>query len=114
MLQTIKFEANDTASNPVGTAMSVIGGKWKGVILYQLIKQEARFNQLRRMIPGITQRMLVLQLRDLEREGLVQRVVYQETPPKIGYRLTEYGRTLEPVILMLKEWGEGHQSAPLN
>ncbi|MDG0811685.1 winged helix-turn-helix transcriptional regulator [Cohnella rhizosphaerae] len=111
MLQTIKFEASEASTNPVGTAMSVIGGKWKGVILYQLIQQEARFNQLRRLIPGITQRMLVLQLRDLEREGLVQRVVYQETPPKIGYRLTDYGRTLVPVILMLKEWGESHQSA---
>jgi len=100
--------AGPRTGDSVETTVHIVGGKWKGVILYHLIDGELRFNQIRRRIPGITQRMLTLQLRDLEKSGVVDRVVYQETPPRVGYRLNELGRTLIPLITMMKEWGDGY------
>lgn len=90
---------------PVEYTMDVIGGKWKGVLLYHLIDGKKRFNEFRRICPSITQRMLTLQLRELERDGLVHREVYQQVPPKVEYSLTPLGQTLEPVILQLRDWG---------
>ncbi|GIP22048.1 hypothetical protein J22TS3_23230 [Paenibacillus sp. J22TS3] len=86
--------------------LGVIGGKWKGVILYHLIDGAKRFNELRKICPAITQRMLTLQLRELEQDGVVHREVYQQVPPKVEYSLTAFGRTLEPIILSMKRWGE--------
>ncbi|MDQ0232052.1 winged helix-turn-helix transcriptional regulator [Metabacillus malikii] len=91
---------------PVEATLDVIGGKWKGVILFHLIEDTKRFNQLRALIPGITQRILTLQLRELENDGVIHREVFPETPPKVEYSLTEFGRTLEPIILAMKDWGE--------
>ena len=69
--------------------LNLIGGKWKGVILYRLLTEEVlRFNELRRLLPSITQRMLTNQLRELEKDGLVQRTIYPEVPPRVEYRLT--------------------------
>ena len=94
---------------PVEATLSVIGGKWKGVILYRLLTEQVlRFNELRRLLPNITQRMLTNQLRELEGDGLVARKIYPEIPPKVEYRLTEYGQTLAPVIHALQQWGEVH------
>lgn len=90
---------------PVEAALEVIGGKWKGVILYHLLSDTMRFNELRRVMPDITQRMLTKQLRELEAANLVFRKVYAEVPPKVEYSTTEYGKTLAPVIHSLKEWG---------
>ena len=90
----------------VSKALDVIGGKWKSVALYHLLNRPLRFNQLRRMMPDVTQRMLTLQLRELERDGLVQRTVYPVVPPHVEYRLTPTGRTLEPMLLMLRNWGK--------
>lgn len=95
---------------PVETTLDVIGGKWKGIILYHLIDGKKRFNEFRRLYPGITQRMLTLQLRELERDGIVHREVYKEIPPKVEYSLTEFGRSLEPIILLMKDWGEKHKN----
>jgi DNA-binding HxlR family transcriptional regulator len=90
----------------VEAALEVIGGKWKGVILFHLMSGTKRFNELRRMMPNVTQRMLTLQLRELEDDGIVQRMIYQQIPPKVEYSLTEYGRTLEPILHLLKDWGD--------
>ncbi len=95
---------------PVEFTLDVIGGKWKGVLLYHLIYGTKRFNEFRRICPAITQRMLTLQLRELEEDGIVHREVYQQVPPKVEYSLTEFGRTLEPIILQMKQWGETYRS----
>lgn len=94
---------------PVETTLDVIGGKWKGILLYHLIDGKKRFNEFRRLYPKITQRMLTLQLRELERDGVVHHEVYQQVPPKVEYSLTEFGRTLEPIILHMKDWGEKYK-----
>lgn len=98
----------------VETALDVIGGKWKGIILYHLIGGKKRFNEFRRLYPKLTQFMLTLQLRELERDGLVHRQVYGEVPPRVEYSLTDYGRTLEPIILAMKAWGETYQARQAN
>ncbi|MCL6268699.1 helix-turn-helix transcriptional regulator [Sansalvadorimonas sp. 2012CJ34-2] len=91
---------------PVEVALNIIGGKWKGVILYKLLKEEClRFGELKRRMPRVTQRMLTMQLRGLEEDGLVNRKIYPEIPPRVEYRLTPLGKSLEPVIKMLMEWG---------
>ncbi|MEM8672710.1 MAG: helix-turn-helix domain-containing protein [Cyanobacteria bacterium P01_G01_bin.67] len=90
---------------PVEAALEVIGGKWKGVILYHLLSETMRFNQLRRLMPEVTQRMLTRQLRELEADNLISRKVYSEVPPKVEYSMTEYGKTLTPVIYALQAWG---------
>jgi DNA-binding HxlR family transcriptional regulator len=89
--------------------LEVIGGKWKGVLLYHLISGTKRFNELRRLCPGITQRMLSMQLRELERDGLVHREVYPQVPQKVEYSLTEWARGLESGLLSIKHWGEGYR-----
>lgn len=98
-----------SAGCTVEATLNLIGGKWKGVILYRLLTENVlRFNELRRMLPNITQRMLTNQLRELETDGLVHRTVYPEVPPRVEYRLTAYGQTLSPVIQALKVWGDQH------
>ena len=92
----------------VEATLQFIDGKWKGVILWHLLAETLRFNQLRRLLPSVTQRMLTNQLRELEQDGLVTRRVYAEIPPKVEYSLTERGRTLQPVLLALKAWGDAH------
>lgn len=93
---------------PTETALDLIGGKWKGMILYYLCSGTRRFNELMRLIPDITQRMLTKQLRDLEAHGIVHREVYPEVPPKVEYSLTALGKTLEPVVRALEKWGKGY------
>ncbi len=93
---------------PIEAALDVIGGKWKGVILYHLRSETIRFNELRRIIPEVTQRMLTKQLRELEVAQLISRKVYAEVPPKVEYSITEYGKTLDPVITALHVWGSDH------
>lgn len=90
----------------VEATLDVIGGKWKGVILYHMLNQTRRFNEFRRLLPEVTQRMLTLQLRELENDGLILRVVYPQVPPKVEYSLTEFGKTLTPILLLMREWGE--------
>ncbi|KAA0777475.1 helix-turn-helix domain-containing protein [Bacillus sp. TE8-1] len=91
-------------SCPVEAMVEVIGGKWKGVILYHLLDGTKRFNELKRLKPNITQRMLTLQLRELEADGIIHREVYREVPPKVEYSLTELGESLRPVLLLMMEW----------
>ena len=93
---------------PVQASLEIVSGKGKGLILYHLLDNTLRFNELKRRLSGISQRMLTKQLRELERDGLVHRKIYPEVPPRVEYSLTSLGKTLEPVILSLKTWGEEH------
>lgn len=111
--------AHAPAECPVNTTLSIIGGKWKVLIIYNLSHETRRFNELRRQLPDITQRMLTLQLRELEDDGMVHRQVYAQVPPKVEYSLTEFGRTLLPVVDAMHQWGAAyaaecakHRTAP--
>ena len=90
----------------VETTIAVVGGKWKPMILYALLSGPRRFGELNRLIPGVTQRMLTLQLRELEEDGVIYREVYKQVPPKVEYSLTPFGRTIEPILLLMEQWGE--------
>ena len=92
----------------VEAAISLIDGKWKSVILFQLMGGVMRFNELRRAIPGVTQRMLTNQLRELEEDGLIERKVYAQVPPKVEYSLSALGRSMEPILHSLKVWGDAN------
>ncbi len=95
----------------VEAAVSLIDGKWKCVVLWHLLNEGTlRFGDLRRRAPGVTQRMLTNQLRELEADGLIHRKVYAQVPPRVDYSLTEMGRGLEPILRALKGWGEEHMS----
>ncbi|WP_404433211.1 winged helix-turn-helix transcriptional regulator [Sutcliffiella horikoshii] len=93
---------------PVEAALEVIGGKWKVVILCHLIKNKRRTSELKRLMPTITQKMLTQQLRELESDGVVNRIIYNQVPPKVEYELTDYGWSLKPALDMLCAWGEHH------
>lgn len=93
-------------SCPLEKATNLIGGKWKAIILYRLLDRTYRFNELQRSINDITRRMLTLQLRELEADGLVVRKVYQQVPPKVEYSPTDLSRKLHPVLEQLRIWGE--------
>ncbi len=89
----------------VEAAAEVIGGKWKGVILHHLKDHTKRFNELKKQIPNITQRMLTRQLRELERDTIVKRHAYAELPPRVEYSLTAFGKSLLPILNELDKWG---------
>lgn len=91
----------------VEATLSVIGGVWKPVLLFHLLSGTLRFNALCRLTPNATPRMVTLQLRELEADGIVRRTVYPEVPPKVEYALTPLGRSLEPVLLGMRAWGAG-------
>ncbi|UXH44417.1 helix-turn-helix domain-containing protein [Rossellomorea vietnamensis] len=93
---------------PVEASLEVIGGKWKVVILCHLIKSKRRTSELKRLMPGITQKMLTQQLRELEADGVINRIIYNQVPPKVEYELTEYGWSLKEPLDMLCAWGEQH------
>ncbi|MEA4825512.1 winged helix-turn-helix transcriptional regulator [Clostridium sp. JNZ J1-5] len=85
--------------------MDVIGGKWKTVILWHLRNRTLRFSQLKRRLHGITQKMLTQQLRELEEDGLIDRTVFPQVPPKVEYNLTDYGKKIIPVLYSIYCWG---------
>lgn len=104
---TVKHGNYDCSQGcPVEATLELIGGKWKGVMLYHLLDGTQRFSELRRQMPSITQRMLTNQLRELEADGLVHREVFPVIPPHVEYSLTPLGKTLAPVIRELKKWGD--------
>lgn len=93
---------------PVEVTLDVIGGKWKCLILHHLLDGTKRFNELKKLIPAVTQRMLTSQLRELEKDGVVHREVYAQVPPKVEYSLTDRGRSLEPVLWAMHDWGKNY------
>jgi len=97
---------------PVEATLDVIGGKWKGVILYNLVTthrfSELQLNELQLLIPGVSRRMLTLQLRELERDGLIHREVYREVPATVESSLTEIGQTVSPLSAHMPDWGEAY------
>ena len=95
----------DDIGCPVEATLELIGGKWKGIILYHLLDGKLRFSELKRQIPCVTQRMLTKQLRELEADGLVDRTIHPEVPPRVEYELTKEGMTLKPILNSLKKWG---------
>jgi DNA-binding HxlR family transcriptional regulator len=92
----------------IDATLSVLGGKWKMLILWQLLRGPCRFNELRRAITGVSQHMLTVQLRDLESQGVITRTIFAEVPPRVEYALSEHGRSLGGVMLALAEWGKSH------
>lgn len=90
---------------PVDATLDVIGGKWKPLILWQLKDKTLRYNNLQQLLPGISPKMLTKQLKELEEDGLVGRKMYPEIPPRVEYSLTDFGRTIIPVLEELGRWG---------
>ncbi len=89
-------------------AVDVVGGKWKPMVLWALSVQPRRFGALRRELPGVSEKVLTQQLRELERDGIVRREVHDQVPPKVVYSLTRLGVTLDRALIPLGEWGERH------
>ena len=96
--------------NSVQTTLKVVGGKWKPPILYLLRSGTMRFGELKKAITGITQKMLSQELREMESDGLIDRKVYPVVPPKVEYTMTAYGKSLEPILKNMSEWGKKHKT----
>ena len=101
-----RFDCNPGCS--VEATVSLLDGKWKSVILFQLLSSTMRFGELHRSTPDATPRVLTNQLRELEADGLIVRTVFAQVPPKVEYSISPLGRTLEPVLAALKAWGDAH------
>lgn len=91
--------------------LDLIGGKWKALILWYLGERTLRFSELRKILPHVTQKMLTQQLRELEADGLVNRLIYTQIPPKVEYSLTESGKSLLPILATLCQWGLSYANA---
>lgn len=92
------------------TALAVIGGKWKTAILWELHLGRRRFGELRRLLPGISERILTLQLREMEADGIIHREVFAEVPPRVEYSVTEFGLTLNDAVTAMSQWGKAHEA----
>ena len=95
---------------PVKLTADIIGGKWKPLILFYLEGGTRRFGELRKMIPGMTKKMLTQHLRELERDGIIHREVYAVVPPKVEYSLTKHGESLKPILKLMSAWGTRHRA----
>lgn len=107
----IKFR-NTEYQCPMELTLDLIGGKWKSLILWYLGENTLRFSDLKRTIPRITQKMLTQQLRELEQDGLVERFIYTQVPPKVEYSLTDAGKTLLPILETMCQWGTNYANEP--
>ncbi|QBI56409.1 winged helix-turn-helix transcriptional regulator [Streptomonospora litoralis] len=103
MVQTHSFSCG------LDAALAVVGGKWKALILWELGQGARRFGQLRRALEGVSEKMLIQQLREMEADTLVQRDVHEQVPPKVVYSLTPFGVSLNEALGPLGDWGEEHQ-----
>lgn len=93
---------------PVEVTLELIGGKWKSLILWHLSQKTLRFSELGKLIPKATQKMLTQQLRDLEKDGLITRKVYPEVPPRVEYSLSDFGKSIWPILDGMCTWGSGY------
>jgi DNA-binding HxlR family transcriptional regulator len=103
-----KSKAFET-SCPMYITINIFSGKWKIAILWQLSKGVIRFNELQKLLLNITQKTLTMQLRELEKDGVIYRKIYAEVPPKVEYGLTELGESLKPILILMCEWGKKHK-----
>ena len=109
-LKTEKSFVFDESNCPVMATMSVVGGKWKAILINRIyFDSPARFGALKRCLKGISQTMLTSQLRELEEAGIISRKIYAEIPPRVEYTLTEFGLTLGPIIKSMADWGIQHK-----
>lgn len=106
--QTVKKEL---PACPVETTLTLIGDKWKVLILRDLLPGTKRFGELKKSIGSVSQKVLTAQLRDMEESGLVNRKVYAEVPPRVEYSLTELGQSLKPILDAMWNWGEGYKAS---
>ncbi|MEM6454882.1 MAG: helix-turn-helix domain-containing protein [Acidobacteriota bacterium] len=97
----------------VEATLSVMGGRWKPILVCHLLDGRKRFGALRRLTPNATERMITLQLRELEADGVLTRHVYAEVPPRVEYELTELGRSLEPILEQMQTWGRDFKARQL-
>ena len=91
---------------PVTHCMNIIGGKWKPIVIYLITIGKNRFSLLQKAIPDISKQMLVNQLREMEEDNLIERIIYAEIPPRVEYKLSEYGKTVLPIIDVMADWGK--------
>ncbi|MCC3155845.1 helix-turn-helix transcriptional regulator [Hymenobacter sp. 15J16-1T3B] len=106
--QLCPLPAPPNAFCPVRTTLNVLGGKWKLLVLSYLLDGPRRYGELKRLMPEITEKMLIQELRELELDAIVTRTVYQQVPPKVEYHLTEHGRRIQPLFTELIGWGQGY------
>ena len=110
-INTLRMKKNKKNICPVSYAMSIIGGKWKIIVISSLVnKGMHRYKELERAIPDVTPKMLVKVLKELEQEKLIVRKVYPEVPPRVEYSVTPLGLSLNKLILEINKWGEYHMS----
>jgi len=105
MAQTRKNKDFNPNNCPVTHCLNRIGGKWKIMIIYAISKNCNRFSMLQKVMPTISKQMLVNQLRELEDDQIIDRIIYAEIPPRVEYKITEYGQSLMPVIAVMQDWG---------
>ncbi|GAA3973296.1 winged helix-turn-helix transcriptional regulator [Mucilaginibacter dorajii] len=105
MANTRKNKDFNPNNCPVTHCLNLIGGKWKILLIYAISKNCNRFSKLQRAIPLISKQMLVNQLRELEEDQIIERIIYAEIPPRVEYKVTDYGMSLMPVIGVLQQWG---------
>ena|SRR5688572_23871540 len=102
----------NVANCPVTATMSIIGGKWKILILFLIYNEINRFGKMSMVLKDISKQMLTTQLRELENDGIIKRIIYPEIPPRVEYFLTEKGKSLLPIIDLMKDWGYTHLVPP--
>lgn len=110
--ERMAWESKKSVGCPVEVTLGYISGRWKVMILYHLFERERRFNELHRLLQGVSARTLTNQLREMEEQGLLLRHDYAEVPPKVEYSLTELGRSLKPVLLAMDQWGMANDGDP--
>lgn len=108
-----KLSVYNVQNCPVTATMSVIGGKWKILILYLIVNDVNRFGKMGMILRDISKQMLTTQLRELESDGVIERKIYPEIPPRVEYSLTDKGSSLVPIMTMMKEWGNEHILKPM-
>jgi DNA-binding HxlR family transcriptional regulator len=99
-----------TVSCPAEKTLAIIGGRWKLMILHELCAGVSRFGELQRGLKGVSEKVLAQHLRELEKDGIIQRTVYAEVPPRVEYSLTPSGKTLKPILEAMHEWGRNHSN----
>ena len=107
------FDPENPPECPVALTVALIGSKWKLLIIRNLLRRPWRFNELHRDLDGVSQKVLTSSLRELEADGLVHREVFPEVPPRVEYSLTDLGKTLEPVLKSMEEWGIAYRDTIL-